>query len=222
MAEAAQNKQVSNLTQRLITAAVALPPVLVLILLGGIPFKLMVGVVGVVACLELSNILRGRPTIFVFSLFYVAVPLLCLVILRDKEQGLAWMAVIISITWVTDAMSYVGGRLFGKTPLSPAISPGKTVEGAITGYLCGAVATILTLGATGLFNLGSLFLALLGPIAAIVGDLFESFIKRRFHVKDSHLPGLNILPGHGGIMDRIDGLLFVCVLCFLYTLLAGI
>lgn len=222
MAEAAQNKQVSNLTQRLITAVVALPPVLILILLGGIPFKLLVLLVGVVACLELSNMLRGRPVIFTLGVLYVAIPLTCLVLLRDKELGLAWMWVVISITWVTDAMSYVGGRLFGKRLLSPKISPGKTVEGAITGYLFGAVATIITLNLTGLLTVGSLILALLGPIAAIVGDLFESYIKRRFHVKDSHLPGLNILPGHGGILDRIDGLLFVCLLCFVYTVLAGI
>ncbi|MBK8021619.1 MAG: phosphatidate cytidylyltransferase [Chloroflexi bacterium] len=225
MAEAAQKPSPpSNLTQRIITAAIAIPPVILLISLGDWPFGVLLAVVGLLAVLEMYYMMRhhGHGVVFLLSVFYVGAPLTMLMWLRSSTQGLVWCAIIVSITWVTDSMAYVGGRLFGRTPLSLRISPSKTREGALIGYASGGVATILTLAVTNYLTPASLILALIGPIAAIVGDLFESYIKRRFHKKDSHLPGLNILPGHGGVMDRIDGLLFVCVLCFGFAVLVGL
>jgi phosphatidate cytidylyltransferase len=223
MAEAAQKKSsTSNLTQRILTAVIAIPPVLLLIFLGGVPFGILIAAVGMFAVLEMYFMLRRRSVFFLLSLCYVIIPLACLLILRQTATGLVWMALIIAITWVTDTMAYIGGRLYGKTPLSPTISPNKTVEGAVIGYLSGCIATIIVLLASGFFSAGTILLALIGPVVTIGGDLFESYIKRQFHIKDSHLPGLNILPGHGGVMDRIDGLLFVCTFCFIFAIVVGL
>ncbi|MCK6578448.1 MAG: phosphatidate cytidylyltransferase [Anaerolineae bacterium] len=224
MAEATTRKTSSttNLIQRIITAAIAIPPVIGLIVVGGVPFIILVTVFATLAVIEMVFILRHRVFFFVLSLFYIGVPLIMLLILRESPLGLVWMAVIVAVTWVTDTMAFVGGRLFGKTPLSPTISPNKTREGAVIGYVSGCLAALLTLAAAGYLSVSALLIPIFGPIAAILGDLFESYIKRRFHTKDSHPPGFNILPGHGGVMDRIDGLLFVSVFCFFFAVLIGL
>jgi phosphatidate cytidylyltransferase len=109
--------------------------------------------------------------------------------------------------FVSDTAQYYTGRLFGRTPLSPTISPKKTVEGAIGGFVCGALIMVIV-GAWWLPAMPVGFRALLGvAIVAlgITGDLFESMLKRSVGVKDSSA----IIPGHGGVLDRIDALLFV-------------
>jgi phosphatidate cytidylyltransferase len=122
------------------------------------------------------------------------------------ERGLAWLLLVIVVTWLSDTGAYLVGRQFGKTPLIPLISPKKTVEG-LAGGLVAAVGFGLL--ANWLFGLGlpvvvaaivSFLLAALG----VFGDLAESLIKRQTGVKDSG----TLIPGHGGMLDRIDALLF--------------
>jgi phosphatidate cytidylyltransferase len=107
---------------------------------------------------------------------------------------------------VSDTAQYYSGRLFGRRPLAAAISPRKTIEGAVGGFVFGAI--ILTVaGAWWLPGIPPAFRALLGvAIVAlgIAGDLFESMLKRSAGVKDSSA----LIPGHGGVLDRIDALLF--------------
>ncbi len=107
---------------------------------------------------------------------------------------------------VSDSMQYYSGRLFGRTPLAPLVSPKKTVEGAIGGFIFGT-ALFAWLGAWWLPAIPVAFRIMLGvTIVAlgIAGDLFESMLKRSANVKDSS----TLIPGHGGILDRIDALLF--------------
>jgi phosphatidate cytidylyltransferase len=105
--------------------------------------------------------------------------------------------------WATDSAAYFGGRLIGGPKLWPAVSPGKTWAGAISGTIAGIAAGLCVLVAEGI-TLGPMHLlaGFVIVVAAQLGDLFESAIKRRFGVKDSS----HLIPGHGGVMDRCDSL----------------
>lgn len=156
------------------------------------------------------------------GLIYVGLPSAFLAGVRALPQGLNWLILVLALTWGTDTLAYAGGRLWGKHLLAPRISPKKTVEGAVVGLVGGFVCGLLWSAATGLLAPAVVPLLLLGPPAAMLGDLFESRIKRFFHAGDSHLAGFNIIPGHGGVLDRIDSLIWVVTLVYLYLRLTGI
>jgi len=118
--------------------------------------------------------------------------------------GAGWLALVVGATWVMDIAAYAVGKAVGRHKLAPRISPGKTVEGAV-GALLGAVAVSWGLGTwLGLSASQAVLLGLLLGIGGQLGDLFESWLKRRARVKDSG----TLLPGHGGVLDRFDSLLF--------------
>lgn len=120
-------------------------------------------------------------------------------------KGLAWALVAILGTWVGDSAAFLTGRTFGSRRLAPAISPGKTIEGAIGGLagtmLVGAI--IFSVSGLGSWSIGVLAGAIIGA-AGQLGDLCESLLKRQAGVKDSG----TLIPGHGGLFDRIDALFF--------------
>jgi phosphatidate cytidylyltransferase len=141
------------------------------------------------------------------SLVYV--PLLASVWPQTKAHfGPGWLFVTLALAFMSDTGAYAFGRLWGKHKLYPAVSPGKTWEGALGGIVGANLATI---GFGSLFLLPELSipqavaLAVLGSLAGQIGDLFESMLKRSYGVKDSG----SLLPGHGGMLDRVDALLFV-------------
>jgi phosphatidate cytidylyltransferase len=149
-----------------------------------------------------------------FGALYIGLPCLCLVWLRNFEPGgfssVLWLLLVV---WGTDVGAYFAGRSIGGPKLAPAISPSKTWAGLGGGMaaaaLLGAIAAPanLGLGWLGLGWVGVGWSALFGAVLAVVaqaGDLFESHLKRRAAVKDSG----RLLPGHGGLLDRVDGLLF--------------
>jgi len=157
------------------------------------------------------------------GILYVAFPSAFLVSIRNiTPDGLIWIFVVFAITWGTDTFAYVAGRIFGKTKLAPLISPNKTVEGAIGGIFGAWIPTFLILIASGLFQPILIPMVLVGPFLAVGGDLFESALKRFFKIKDSYVKGFNIFPGHGGVLDRIDALIWVATWVFLYLYLIGI
>jgi phosphatidate cytidylyltransferase len=128
------------------------------------------------------------------------------------EDGRDWVLLAIFTTFATDTGAFAAGRLFGRHKLAPRLSPAKTVEGAVGGLLAGALAAW---GLGTLLDLDPLPLVLLAygaaaGVAAILGDLSESLLKRCFGVKDMG----TIVPGHGGILDRLDSLLFVMPLTY--------
>jgi phosphatidate cytidylyltransferase len=211
----------SDLRQRLITAAIGIPPVLLIAWVGGLPFALLIAVIGLLAWAEVLYIVRSRLEAVALGIFYITLPLMLTIALRLREDGLFWTAAVIILTWFADAFAYVGGKRFGRTPLHSRISPHKTLEGAITGWAVSAMLMGGLLAAVGRLDGVSIWLALGGPVVSIAGDMFESTLKRRYGAKDSHLPHLNLLPGHGGILDRIDSLLFVCTFCIIYIILMG-
>jgi phosphatidate cytidylyltransferase len=150
----------------------------------------------------------------VFPVVYIGLPLGALAAVREiggREAVLLIMATIV----ISDSAQYYSGRAFGRRPLAPAISPKKTREGAIGGVVFGTLA--FAIGARYVFPAAPILLvALVGAsIAAlgIVGDLFESLLKRSAGVKDSG----TLIPGHGGVLDRIDSWLFAAPVYYVFV-----
>ncbi|MFN3075298.1 MAG: phosphatidate cytidylyltransferase [Alphaproteobacteria bacterium] len=148
---------------------------------------------------------RARPVRWWLAagVVYLGVPLVCLVDLRSGA-GLETVAWAFLVVWATDIGAYAAGRLVGGPLLAPTISPKKTWSGAIGGVLA---AVAVGYGAANVLGMPSVTVLLLasGGVSVVseIGDLLESGMKRHFGVKDSG----NILPGHGGVLDRVDGLL---------------
>jgi phosphatidate cytidylyltransferase len=147
----------------------------------------------------------------------VYVPMLaCVWPLLKKELGPEWLFLALALAFSSDTLAYFGGRAFGRHKLYEAVSPKKTIEGSIGG-LIGGIAAMLGFGHYWLTPeipiVHCVVLGLLGSALGQIGDLVESMIKRTFGVKDSG----HILPGHGGMLDRVDGLLFVAPLIYYYA-----
>lgn len=151
-------------------------------------------------------LLRGIPGRIVVGPFGMA------------DRG-AWLMLFAAMcVWATDTFAYFVGRTWGRHPLAPTLSPGKTIEGALGG-LFGAMGVGLAFGLwIHLSASHSLIVGLIAGLAGQVGDLFESALKRELGIKDFG----RIMPGHGGILDRADSLLFVIPLAYLYLRLAGL
>ncbi len=157
------------------------------------------------------------------GVLYVAFPAAFMVSIRNQpENGLIWVFVVFAITWGADTFGYVVGRLFGKRKLAPIISPNKTVEGAIGAILGAWSAAFLLLIFTDSLQPILIPMVAIGPLLAVGGDLFESAMKRFFRVKDSYVAGFNVFPGHGGVLDRIDAMVWVTSWVFLYLYGVGI
>ncbi|WP_117191356.1 phosphatidate cytidylyltransferase [Rhizobium terrae] len=150
------------------------------------------------------------------GIFYAGLSAISLPAIRGEDQaGLVATLFIFAVVWATDILAYFVGRALKGPKLAPRISPGKTWSGAIGGTVAGVVASsALTLGVFSRLSFWTVAIAFLLSVASQIGDLFESFIKRRFGVKDSS----HLIPGHGGVMDRVDGLVFACFAAFLLTL----
>lgn len=135
--------------------------------------------------------------------------------LLKRDIGPSWLTIVIAAAFLSDSVAYFVGRAFGKHPLYPAVSPKKTVEGAIGGLL-GGVLALLGMGSFWLLpelpRVDAVVLGIVGSILGQTGDLVESMLKRTCGVKDSGA----VLPGHGGMLDRIDALLFVAPLLYFY------
>lgn len=158
---------------------------------------------------------QGRILMTIAGLLYAGLPTAFLIELRNLPEGLLWIYLIFILTWSTDSFAYIGGRLWGKRKLAPRISPKKTIEGALVGVVGGFGLGLLLLLSANLFIITLLPLLILAPPLSVAGDLFESWLKRQFHVGDSHLNGLDIIPGHGGVLDRTDSLTWVVTLFYL-------
>ena len=124
----------------------------------------------------------------------------------SHARGFAWLAFVISVTWLGDTGAYLVGRSFGRHSLIPAISPKKTIEGLIGGLTTGVLSGLIANELLGLDLpiLAAAGAALVLSALGMVGDLVESLLKRQAQVKDSG----RLIPGHGGMLDRIDALLF--------------
>lgn len=161
-------------------------------------------VVILVAMTAIAAMVRKTGQWDASGLAYASVSGLSLALLRDGDRsGLVAILFLFAVVWATDIFAYFVGRTVGGPKLAPSISPGKTRSGALGGAVGGVIAGLILAAIAGTGNLGLLGLvALVLSIVAQAGDLFESWVKRRHDRKDSGA----IIPGHGGVMDRVDGL----------------
>lgn len=136
-----------------------------------------------------------------------------LVALRQVPDGLQWLLLALIITWSADTGAYLVGSNWGRRKLAPKLSPGKTIEGTVGGWLTGIVIGGLLAGLMGLGVLNGLALGALIGIASPLGDLGISMMKRQVGAKDSG----QLIPGHGGMLDRIDSILFTVVVGYYYV-----
>jgi phosphatidate cytidylyltransferase len=136
----------------------------------------------------------------------------------DERYGFIAMVLLFAVVWTTDVFGYFAGRTFGGPKLMPSVSPKKTWSGAVAGLIGAMIAAVVVARGFGGFNLVAIaLLALLLSVVSQAGDLLESFIKRRFGAKDAS----GLIPGHGGVMDRLDGFWAATLLACLIGLLRG-
>ena len=195
------------------------------------PMRLIcLGILPILAIMILSLYARDKSQFRLFSniyagLFYIAIPLaLSNLIVFDREGHFSGLLMVcfFCIIWASDVGAYCFGLLFGKNgrKLFPSVSPKKSWAGFWGGLLCAVLAAVI-LRLTGLFSfpyLHCIILAVVMDVAGVYGDLFESQWKRVYDLKDSG----DIIPGHGGLLDRFDSTLFAIPAGAVYLVLAGL
>ncbi len=149
---------------------------------------------------------------------YAGLTFVSLLALREGDEGLFFIIYLFLVVWGTDVAAYICGRSFGGPKLWPAVSPNKTWSGAIGGVV---FASLLGMGFVALVGgtqlIWALGLAIMLSAVSQLGDLFESSMKRRFQVKDSS----RLIPGHGGLLDRVDGLVAAAVFSYVIGVVLG-
>lgn len=186
---------------------------LALMLVGFAPAFVFSGIFIAAALAAISGMVAGRGLWAAWGILYSAVPAATLIFLRGNAPEGVWTIVFLfAVVWGTDTIAYFTGRALGGPKLAPSISPGKTWSGAIGGAVGGVIASLIVANIAwdGVHLPTVAVVAVLLSVASQAGDLFESAVKRRHGVKDSG----NLIPGHGGVMDRVDGLVAASVLLF--------
>ncbi|MEP9398442.1 phosphatidate cytidylyltransferase [Mesorhizobium sp. KR2-14] len=199
----------------------ALLAVVLLALLGGLPAGgVLLALAGAVLVSAGFGLVRGQGNWTAAGLAYAGLSGISLAFLRGSGQtGLIAVLFLFAVVWATDILAYFVGRAVGGPKLAPSISPGKTWSGAIGGTACGVAAGLAVAVWAGASLLVILPVAILLSVISQIGDLFESWVKRRHGVKDSS----HLIPGHGGVMDRVDGLVAAAfALYFIGMLLGGV
>lgn len=196
--------------------------------LGGWPFVLFWALAACIVLWEWSRLAApsggaesatGYVVWMVAGLCYAGVLLLAPIALRrDPSLGFVAIMFLFAVVWATDIVAYFTGRAFGGPKLWPAVSPKKTWSGAVGGTLGGVVAALLVVKLAGLVVAPMLVLVTLAlSVASQAGDLLESALKRRAGAKDAS----QLIPGHGGLMDRLDGFLTAVLAAVMVGLLRG-
>ena len=262
----AQGSEKSDVSLRLLSAAILVPLLAIVVILGGITVAIVATVAAIVGLNEILLLVRragwrplhyegiilgslvtaaaafdGQVVLFVTTVvsvvliiaagvmrrnfrflgdfvltivpvLYIALPLATIVLLRQGTAGLQWMILAFAATFALDTGAYASGRLLGKHKMAPSISPGKTWEGAAGGLLASIGATIALAMLLGdLMTISqAAFLGFGIGIIGQLGDLAESKLKRLAKVKDSGI----LIPGHGGLLDRLDSLVLVFPLVY--------
>ncbi|MDM8334810.1 phosphatidate cytidylyltransferase [Wolbachia pipientis] len=176
-------------------------------------FYLLIFSIAVLSSFEWYNLTQGNRILYVFALLLIALPNASLIYLYNLPQGKYALVWLILTIWSIDITAYLFGKNFGRAKICPIVSPGKTWLGILGAILAGIVCTIFGSMFLGLFPI--FYSPIVGfaiAILAQLGDLTESLIKRAYNVKDSG----NIIPGHGGILDRMDSFIFTAPLIAIY------
>lgn len=188
---------------RLISAIALMPLVLIAVWMGGIAYQLLILGAALVALYEWMRMVHGQKIHWnLVGGAFLFIAFACLLWLRNLPDGRNLVLFLFCVTWGSDSGAYFGGRRFGGPKLAPSISPNKTVSGAIAGLVTAFVVG-LVFWLSFPYSFSIVIIAVLVAVFVALGDLLESYCKRYFGVKDSG----QIIPGHGGMLDRIDGLL---------------
>ncbi|WP_395462729.1 phosphatidate cytidylyltransferase [Wolbachia endosymbiont of Cantharis cryptica] len=176
-------------------------------------FYLLIFSIAVLSSFEWYNLTQGNRILYVFALLLIALPNASLIYLYNLPQGKYALVWLILTIWGIDITAYLFGKNFGGARICPIISPGKTWSGLLGAILAGIVCTIFGSIFLGLFSIFySPIIGLAIAILAQIGDFTESLIKRAYNVKDSG----SIIPGHGGVLDRMDSFIFTAPLIAIY------
>lgn len=196
----------NELKTRIIAGAVMAVMVLSALALGGMFFIGLVMLAALQMIREWDSITLNENIMWrLIGLVYVAIPCACLLWIRSQTDG-GWLVLTLLLAvWATDIGAYFAGRIIGGAKLAPAISPNKTWAGLIGGMIAAALITLIATSFSPYpaSASGALWVGMAIAVLGQVGDLFESWLKRRAGVKDSG----SLIPGHGGLLDRIDGLI---------------
>jgi len=193
-----------------VTVALIVPTVLMHF--GQTALSLISLVLGAVVAGVWAKVRRDDGVDAAYGVLYLGWPIALLIWLRDVDSpmGLYWTVLVFAVAWSSDILAYLVGSTVGGPKLWPRFSPNKTWSGFIGGLIAGMVAggvmaAWLEMGRLSVF--WGAVLGLAAALATMAGDLWESALKRRFGVKDSG----TLIPGHGGLLDRVDGLMFAIV-----------
>lgn len=212
-----------NLLTRIGVALVLVPLAIAAAWLGGWVWAALVIPIAIGLFVEWLLIVKAAPSNTRFGwialgLFYAGAALVGSIVVRqDAEYGFGALLLVLAVVWASDIGGYFAGKSIGGAKLAPRISPNKTWAGAIGGFILSLLvaAGFAAAGQGRLIPL--LLLAAALSVVSQAGDLFESAVKRRFGVKDSS----NIIPGHGGLLDRLDGFVAAIALAALVGFLRG-
>lgn len=229
MAHRADDANAHGVGARVVSALVLAPVALGLVYAGGAAFNLLVLVAATLMAYEWERLCRRGAAPagaaragglwLAGGAVYIAVPCIAIIWLRaDETVGRETVFWLFAVVWATDVGAYFAGRGVGGPKLLPRISPGKTWAGLVGGVVCAA---LVGAAAAALLDLPShaplILVSALLAVVAQAGDLFESMVKRRFKAKDSG----TLIPGHGGVLDRLDGLLAAAPVVAVITVFSG-
>ena len=214
----AEPKQ-DKLRARLLSALVMAPPVLAAIYFGEPFFDILVAIAVLIMAWEWNRLCSGRWIWLVAGGLFILLPSTALIWLRaDPEFGRQTVLWLFAVVWAMDSGAFAFGKLIGGPKLLASVSPKKTWAGLIGGIACAGAVGAATAAVVGNKDMAPLaaFSAATGAVSQ-GGDLAESWVKRHFSVKDTS----NIIPGHGGLLDRVDGLMAAAAAAALITLAGG-
>ncbi len=204
--------------QMYLTAISLVAAVVVLLASNELRFALTAIAAGVLSTLLWSSLRDRSPMWHAVGALYLGVPAIALIMLRGVPEGTHLLLGILLAVWSADTGALFGGRFIGGPKLVPRLSPNKTWAGFVCGTLAAGLVEALFIGLLGGSAIAGLSFGIVIGLVGHAGDLFESWVKRRFQVKDSG----GLIPGHGGVLDRIDSLLFVAPVCAFLVFFAGL
>ena len=184
---------------------------------GVVPFAILA--VGFVCNFVVGLVRHESPLAHAAGAIYIGLPALSLFMLRQYHHHAAWLVLLVFLAvWSTDTGALFCGKLIGGPKLAPTLSPNKTWAGSIGGLVCAAVIAAIVAAILKTSLLPAIVFAAVVSVAGQIGDLFESMVKRRRGHKDSG----GLIPGHGGVLDRIDSILFAAPVASFLVLAAGL
>ena len=208
-----------KLAPQMFITAISLVAAVALLLASGNPALALAVISAGALCALVWSAFRDRsPVWHALGAIYLGVPAIALILLRGATHGAGLLLGILLAVWSADTGALFGGRFIGGPKLVPRLSPNKTWAGFICGTFAAGVVEASFFGLLGGSAIAGLTFGIIIGLFGHAGDLFESWVKRRFQAKDSG----GLIPGHGGVLDRIDSLLFVAPVCAFLVLLAGL